>query len=214
MKRFLAIAFLLGTLIVLGSMFCTSRNVERTDFESSPFVQETEKEQAVNMNEPPSPPVETTTKEEVSLLLSKTGFAKKYSIPGRKGFAPGPRISKVLFAKNILDPVPETETDADWFLCLDNTTGEIVADPNETWTPLNDEEIIDAALSDIEDEETKNYHRTLKTEVEQVPGLAVVTFRGKPSHETEYGYVLAPDFILRVWINTRTKTVYCGEVGN
>ncbi len=154
------------------------------------------------------------TEDQVSRMLMETEIARKYRIPGRFKCFPGAGVSKVLFPRDLLSPLPEKESDPGLLLCLDNATGNVVAAPSESWVPLPEGEIVDIAMSDIEDAGTKNYYKSMKKEIVQVPGLSVVTFRGEPPSEAEGGYLLAPAFILRVWVNTRTRTVYCGEVGN
>ena len=216
MKQFLVPLLAVGMLIAAGVLFRSNRNGKRTEIpeqERHPSVQQAEREHPDAMNEPSPPPVETTTKEEVSRLLCETELAKKYTFPGTPLFVPGMPYSKIALARYASSPAPDSEGAADGILWIDNATGKIVPEPGKAWHPIPDVELIESALSDLNDDSVKAYHMTLRKEIEQVPGLAVVTFREKSSQKTEHGFALAPDFMLRVWINTRTKTVYFGEVG-
>lgn len=206
---FVALAVALGCATVLLHGFlqrCFSISMKSHSVPTSEPTNIVETTAAMDgSSEPPS-------KEEVERLFSQTELVRNFRVPGHFRFVPGNGLSKILFPKSSLDVAPENEADADWVLFLDNTTGEIVSKSDDFWTPMENREIIELGLEDIKDESTKNHLRSLKTDVYQIPGLAVVTFREKDPIED--GLVLSPPFILRVWINTKNRSVFCGEIGN
>lgn len=154
------------------------------------------------------------SKEEVERLFSKTDLARQFRIPGRFGFAPGKGVSKILFPKSAHDGAPANESGAAWVLLLDNATGEIVPESGDSQPSMEEGEIVELGLSDISDENMRRHLKSLKADIYQVPGLAVVTFRERTPDSVEGGIPLAPSFVLRVWVNTKDRSVFCGEVGN
>ncbi len=219
MKKALPIVLIgiaLSFAIVTMSQSIRKQNQRRTD---NPAVSNKASEHVSNnhVESEPSKVVEdefVPTKEEVSTMFSETTIAKTFHIPGKIGFLPGPVVSRVLFPKSLYGGVPEKESDAGWSLYINNRTGEIVAAPDEPFTPLQLEEAVRMALSDIKEEELRNYYKSLKTNLVQVPGLAVVTFSEQATSAIDDDLISSQPFVLRVWINAKEQSVYCGEMGN
>lgn len=146
--------------------------------------------------------------------FGKTEFARSCPFPGNVRIIPGTAMSTILFPKTGSGSSPGSEDAAGMVLHLDNETGEIITPPGESWRPLETKEMVDIALSDIVDGESKAFYNSLEKDVSQVPGLAVVTFRASRPPTDSAGMALAPAFLLRVWIDTKNKSIFRGELGN
>lgn len=162
---------------------------------------------------PPESRSQTTdVRRQDNVRLSAKTVETGVFVATRKIGEAGSGRSKLLLARNPFCPVPETEEEAGTILWIDDSTGEIVCGPDETWSPMPDGRLIDLALSGFGEDE-KNYYKVQPSTVEQAPGVAVVTFLvSEAERKTREGWLIPP-FLLRVWVDTRSGSTIAVESG-
>jgi hypothetical protein len=157
-------------------------------------------------------PSETGDRRRGDAAISATIVEKGIFVATRKISVSGAGRSKLLLPQDPFSPAPETEAEAGTVLWIDDSTGEIVCGPDETWSPFPDDRLLALSLSGFDDDQ-KNYYKSQPSTVEQAPGVAVVTFLVPDADRKIREGWLVPTFLLRVWIDTRRQTVICMESG-
>ncbi len=158
--------------------------------------------------------VDVPSSNHVQELFSKTKLARTYYVPGECEIKPAEGISTIVFMTGVPSSSLKTDIRQKLTLGIDNATGDIVWFPGEKSIRLSESEIADIALSDFENVEYKEKFKALSKDIFVVPGMAIVTFGKADPGKARDGCTISPLFVYRVWIDTRTKTIFAGEIGN
>ena len=158
--------------------------------------------------------VDVPSSNHVQELFSKTELARKYYVPGECEIKPAKGISKIVFKTGEPNGPQKATIGTELVLCIENATGDLVPPPGEKAIHLSESELVDIAMSGFASEEYKAGFKALKRDIFMVPGMAIVTFGNAGSGNVRDSCALSPQFVYRVWIDTRTKTIFAGEIGN
>ena len=158
--------------------------------------------------------VDVPSSNHVQELFSETELARKYYVPGECEIKPAKKISTIVFKTGEPNGLQKATIGTELVLGIDNATGDLVPPPGEKAFHLSENELVDIALSGFASEEYKAGFKALDRDIFMVPGMAIVTFGNADSGNARAPCTLSPQFVYRVWIDTRTKAIFAGEIGN